>query len=160
MSKVSKQMSKDQTLDDGLLDSALDDLSDLPEFKPFPAGAYRVAFEFTEKKVNDKPSVELKMKCLEVLELAEEQEEKDVPVAGKSESSVLMILKNNDGSRNEIAEGQLKNILKSIQPVVGGANIREVMANAKGAEFNVVLKTKLDKKNDVLRQQIHEIITG
>jgi len=40
----------DQTLDD-LLDQTLDDIADLPEFKPYPAGAHRVLVSFNTKEV-------------------------------------------------------------------------------------------------------------
>ena len=42
---------------DSILDSTLDDLADMPEFKPFPAGAHKCTFDFEAKTINGKPAV-------------------------------------------------------------------------------------------------------
>jgi hypothetical protein len=133
-----------------LLDAQLDDLADLPENKPFPNGAYAVTVNLAAKEINKKPAVEMKMKLLEVIELSSTED--PAPEAG-AESNVLFILKNNDGSANEIAQGQLKKVLQALQPTFGGSTPKEVMENSKNASVAVVVKAKKDKE-DNMRQQI------
>ncbi len=142
---------------DDLLDADLNDLADLPESKPFPPGAYQVSLEFASKEINKKPAVEMKMKLVQVLEFAEGAEPEKPLEPGKAESNMLYILKNNDGTANEIAQGQLKKIMQVLQPVVGGSSTREIMTAAKGTVVTVILKTKEDKEK-VLRQQVHEML--
>lgn len=150
-------MSQDQ-VDMSMLDGTLDDLADLPEFKPFPSGAYTVALTFTEKVINKKPTVEMKMKLLTIEEMADGVEEANIPKDG-AESNVLFILKNNDGTPNEIAQGQLKKILQKLGPVFGGSSMREIMTNANNATVGVVLKAKTDKEG-TLRQQVVDVLVG
>ena len=144
-------------MNDDLLDSTLDDLADLPEFKPFPPGSYKVTVHFEEKEINKKPAVELKMKLRDIIEVPEIPEDGKLPEPGKAETQLLFILRNDDGSKNEISQGQLKKVLQILQPAFGGNTPREIMAAANGAEVGVVLKTKFDKKNEVYRQNLHEI---
>lgn len=131
---------------DSILDSTLDDLADMPEFKPFVAGAHKVVITFKAKEVNKKPGVEIGMKAVETVELANPD---DAPLAPGAETSVLFLLRNNDGSKNEIAEGKLKEILKSLKEGLGiqGTN-REIMEAANGAEVLAVTKIKKNTKND------------
>ena len=89
----------------GLLDSTLDDLADLPEFKTFQPGAHKVTINWEEKVINEHPSVEMKMKLIETLELADASGTPDAP---GTETSVAFMLD------NEIGQGKLKEVLKPI----------------------------------------------
>lgn len=121
---------------DSLLDSSIDDLADLPEFAVFPNGLHRVVINFESKKVNDHPSVELKMKLIETVELANAA---DTALEPGAESSVLYMLD------NEFGQGKLKTIISQLKESFGGTSLREVMENANGAEVSVVCKVRQNK---------------
>lgn len=129
-----------------LLDMDLDELADLPEFKVFPAGAHRVTISWANKVINNKPSVELNLTMIEVLELADPN---DATVINAGDScGILFMLKNNDGSKNEISEGQLKKIMTELRESgVEGRSVAEIMENSQGMECIVVTTKKEDKKN-------------
>lgn len=122
---------------DNLLDANLDDLADLPEFKPFPNGAYRVTIEFECKEVNKHPSVELKLTCVETLELSDAAA--DVPVEAGTQCSVLYMLD------NEYGQGTLKEVLKPLAIHLGVTKVTELMECAKGTEVLVVTKQRQSK---------------
>lgn len=121
---------------DSLLDSSIDDLADLPEFAVFPNGVHRVTINFESKKVNEHPSVELKMKLLETVEMADATA---TPLEPGAESSVLYMLD------NEFGQGKLKAVISSLRDTFGGATLKEVMENANGAEVTVVCKVRQNK---------------
>lgn len=128
-----------------LLDSTLDDLADMPEFKPYPAGAHKVIFDYVSKEVNNKPIVEFKFKAIETLELSDPA--KDQPLVKGAETSIALFLRNNNGTRNEISEGQLKNTIKSLSQVFSGSSNREILDAAKGAEVMIVTKVRENKNS-------------
>jgi len=76
---------------DNLLDVTLDDLEDLPAFVVFPPGAHLCLATLEQKKIGEKPAVELKLKLVEHIELADGAEE---PCAAGDESSSLFFLDN------------------------------------------------------------------
>ena len=53
-----------------LLEGNLDDLADLPEFKPYPIGVHRVTISLIPKVVNDKLAISADFKYLALVELA------------------------------------------------------------------------------------------
>lgn len=122
-----------------ILDATLDDLEDLPEFKPFPAGAHRVLVTTTIKEINGKQAVELSMKHLETLELAEPT--KDTPPKEGDESSVAFMLD------NEFGRGKLKNALRPLTAALGTSTNRETIEAAKDVECLVVTSVRKDKQD-------------
>lgn len=131
-----------------LLDGTLDDLADMPEFKPFPAGTHRVIFNLEYKVVNKHPSYEAKMKAEETIELANVE---DVPLVKGAETSVLYMLD------NEIGQGQFKRILVSLSAKFGQMSNRELIAEAKNLEVLVVTKTRPNKDKTVVYTEIVEL---
>lgn len=129
---------------DSLLDATLDDLADMPEFKPFPAGAHRCTIEFEVKDVGGIPSVGLKLTAIETMELANPE---DTPVKAGDSTEVLFMLKKKDGTTNELGQGQFKEILKPLAAHFNTATNRATMEAAKGAECLVVTVIREDKKN-------------
>ena len=127
----------DTTNIDNLLDIALDDLADLPEFKTYPNGAHRVTISFEKKEVNNHPCVELKMKALETLELSDAA--KDQPLEAGTESSVLYMLD------NEFGQGKFKEICKPLGQHLGVAKLSEIIAGANGMEVVIVTKVRQNK---------------
>jgi hypothetical protein len=131
----------DQTNIDSLLDSTLDDLADLPEFKVFPAGAYNAAISFEVKKMGENMGVEMKITNHETVEMSEPTEEAPKPTATTSVSFML---------NNEYGQGALKNALKSVAQGLGlpeGISNREIMEQSKGTMCLVVLNTRKDKND-------------
>jgi len=120
-----------------MLDSTLDDLADMPEYKLFPNGAHNVTIAFEEKAVNDHPSVELKMTAISTEELANPA---DTPLNAGETGSVLYMLD------NEFGQGALKNILKVLGQHFGKNNLREIMEDSTGLECQVVTKQRMNKE--------------
>jgi hypothetical protein len=120
-----------------LLDSTLDDLADMPEFKVYPNGAHIVTISFEEKSVNDHPCVELKMVAVSTEELANPE---DTPLVAGDTGSVLYMLD------NEFGQGSLKAVLKPLGQYFGIGNLREIMDAANGAECMVVTKQRQNKE--------------
>jgi hypothetical protein len=134
---------------DSLLDATLDDLEDLPEFKSFPAGAYRVSVTLEGKSVNDKPGVEMAMKLQEVIELADAT---DTAPAEGDVSTMLFFLD------NEFGRGKLKAAVTPIALALGTTTIREAVEACKDVECVVVLGQRADKKDpDKIYQTLKEV---
>lgn len=121
---------------DSLLDFTLDDLADMPEFKPFPNGAYRCAISWEEKTINGKNALELKAKLLETVEMSNPMD--DQPKAG-AETSVLYMLD------NEFAQGKLKAILLPICTHLNVTKLRDAINESQNLEVLLVTKTRMDK---------------
>lgn len=125
-----------------ILDGTLDDLKDLPEFKPFPAGTHIVTLKIVDKTakkdmVNNHPGFEIKMKHVETLELAKEG---DVAPEAGAETSVLYLLD------NEIGQGSFKKLLASAAAHFGPKTNRELIADLNGATVAVVTRTRQNKE--------------
>ena len=121
-----------------LLDAQLDDLEDLPEFKPFNPGAHKVTATFAEKEINGKQAVELGLKLIETLELSDPQLTPDAP--GTSCSMAFFL-------DNEFARGNLKKCAMPFGAALGYSTIREIVEGVKDVEC-LVLTTLRKDKND------------
>ncbi len=135
---------------DSLLDGTLDDLADMPEFKPFPVGTHRCTIEFELKKVGENLTPIMNIKAIETVELSNTE---DTPVAVGDSTNVMYSFKKKDGTPNEIGQGQFKEIMKSLAATYGAKSNRELMEEAKGAEVLLTTKIREDKRdpNDVKR---------
>lgn len=132
---------------DDLLDGTLDDLADAPSFKPFAAGAHQCKLNWEVTAINEIPTVKLKLTHVATLELVTDTDV--APVAGDT-TEVAFMLKKNDGTKNELGEGQWKAILASLKEGgVGGegATNREVMAASENMEVVVVTTVRVNKKD-------------
>lgn len=127
-----------------LLDNSIHDLADLEEFAPLPAGTYRAILTWEEKEVNDKPSVILGLKVIEVLELANSTSEPPAP--GKEVSVTYTLLKDN-GEVNTVGQGLLKKILLALMENFGGDTSKEIIENSSGAEVIATVGVQENKKN-------------
>lgn len=148
---MAQELNQNVSLDD-LLDGTLDDLADVPEFKPFPAGAHklRIFFDAT-KKINDMPAIEVKLVHVETVELTNPE---DTPPNPGDSTNVIYILKKKDGNnvvRNELAEGQFKALLAQLAPAFPEATTnRAIMEAANGFEVlgaTSIRKNEKDKNN-------------
>lgn len=124
---------------DDLLDSTLDDLEDLPEFKPFPVGAHRCLASLEVKEINGNAATELSLKAIETVELANASDE---PVKEGDETSVLYM------HNNEYGRGNLKKILASLADTIGSRNNREIIEGTKDVEVVVISSLRKDKNDD------------
>ena len=129
---------------DSLLDATLDDLADIPEFKPFPIGAHSVKIAFDYKEVGGVAAVELALTAVATVELATPT---DTPITAGDTTNVLFMLKKKDGSNNDLAQGQLKELLKPLAAHFGTISPRATMAAANGAEVVVITDIREDKRD-------------
>ena len=104
---------------DALLEGSLDDLADLPEFKPYPIGVHRAQIFLEPKKVNDKLAISVNFKYVSVVELADPLDK--VPEVG----AVANVLCQMD---NEFGQGLFKKIRTVLQPVCGLRTARRIGA--------------------------------
>ena len=128
-----------------LLDATLDDLEDLPEFKPFNPGAHKVSATFSQKEINGKQAIELSLTLIETMELADPQQEPDAP--GTSCSTAYML-------DNEYGRGNLKKCAAPFGEALGFATIREIVEGVKDVEC-LVLTTIRKDKNDPDRHYLN-----
>ena len=134
---------------DSLLDLTLDDLADLPEFKPFPAGAHKVTASMELKDIGGKECIELTLTLLETLEQANPQDEPSKP--GDTANTLFML-------DNEYGLGNLKKCATPIAKALGVAKISEVVDACKDVECVVITSLRPDKHDkDKKYLQIKEL---
>jgi hypothetical protein len=136
-------MAQDQTFNlDTLLDGTLDDIADLPEFRPYPTGAHKVSFKI-EQNAKDLEAKKLsiyyvQMVAIETLELSNPEE---TPLTAGSRASTRYDLSNQYG------QGAFKKILASIATVYPGKSNRELIAVCAESQEAVVI-TKITTNKD------------
>lgn len=123
---------------DSLLDETLDDLEDLPEFKPYPAGAHQALATFEQKIINDSAAIELSFKLVETLELADPQD--TMPEQGATASTMFML-------NNEFGRGNLKKCAMPFGEAMGLTTIREIVEGVKDVECVILTSIRTDKKD-------------
>jgi hypothetical protein len=122
---------------DSLLDMNLDDIADLPEFKPFPAGAHSVTIGFESKPIGDHPAIVMKLTAVATVELADPTT--GVPIVAGDTTDVSFMLD------NEFGTGKLKEVLKPLAAHFGTVKNRDTIAAAEGASCLVVTKVRTNK---------------
>lgn len=133
---------------DALLDGTLDDLADLPEFRPFPIGSYRLQVKL-ERDAEKKTVYFAKLKVLEVIELANSTE---TPPETGAESNVRMDVS------NEYGQGDLKKVLSAMAANFGAKTNRELLEIGKeGFEALAITKQNKNKTSGAVYTQIVEI---
>ena len=133
-----------------ILDMTLDDLEDLPTFSPYPAGAHRALVTMAVKEINGKQNVEVLLKAVETLELADAT--KDEPLKAGDETSLLC------GLSNEWGRGELKKLATPIGVALGIAGIRDVIEQCNDIECVVVTYQQQDKNDKTLfRTKVKEL---
>ena len=123
---------------DALLDSTLDDLADLPEFKNFNPGVHRVLVTLSLKEVNKKNVIELSMKGLETLELVTPTDE---PIKEGDSSSIIFMLD------NEFGVGNFKKLATPIAEALGTTTNRETIEQCDDLECLIVTSLRVDKND-------------
>lgn len=124
---------------DALLDGTLDDLADLPEFKPFPAGTHRVSATIAPKDIGGRFAFELTCTMIEPLELADPTEEP--PKVGDTASSAYLM-------DNEFGQGAFKKIAAVFVSALQLENSkRAIVEGVKDIECVIVSTIRVDKKD-------------
>lgn len=121
-----------------LLNSSVDDLADLKEFKPLPEGSYNCIFDWN--KSENPVGVKVTLTVKDVLELADPSDE-NVAQANEpgAKETFLFMFYTKDGEPNSMGQGELKNMIRDVlKPVFAGDTNSETLDNAKGAEVHVV----------------------
>lgn len=136
---------------DALLDGTLDDLADLPEFKPFPAGTHKCTLKLEVKKIKNDTAVEVGLTAIETVELADSSQ---TPLAAGDSTNVLYFLTHSNPKVAEIGQGQFKELMKSLAEHFGAKSNRELMADGNGAEVLVVTKQRANKEKTKMYTEI------
>ena len=129
-----------------LLDGTLDDIDDLPEFKPFPAGAHRCRATFSLKDGipnHEGSHPELELTLIETLEFADPQAgepENNPPKAGDKCSSLFFL-------DNEFGAGMFKKMAKPFGAALGLNSNRDIVEQVTDIEVIVITSLKEDKKD-------------
>lgn len=132
----------DDTLDS--LDETLDDLADLPQNKPFPAGTHLALLKI-RKNPKKAGQYVVEMTHQETVELANPNTpEEEQPKMG-DKSTVFISTKKKNGEPNDIGQGQLKIVLSPIGRMLETNSIGAILENTKeGILAAVTLKIKAD----------------
>ena len=123
---------------DDLLDATLDDLEDLPAFEPYAPGAHKVVVNLELKEINGKPCVELSMKAIETLELADPTGE-----ALKEGDATSLIY----DLTNQFGQGAWKAVAKPLAEALGTSTTRELIEQCKEVECVVLTSLRKDKND-------------
>lgn len=124
---------EDETMD--MLDETLDDLADLPETKPFPAGAHLASVKI-KRNTKKAGSYVVEMTHKMVVEMSNPA---DTEPAEGDQSTIFISTKKKDGTANEIGQGQLKMFFKPIAAMLNTNSINECIAATKDGLDMVVV---------------------
>jgi len=135
---------------DDLLDMVLDDIADLPEFRPFTPGAHQATLSLTRKKIGDHPAIEADFTLVETLEYAEpsdadyDETDKDAVdnrnKPGAKSSTAFML-------DNEYGLGNLKKLAKPLAAALGVSKLSEIVDETTDIEVMIITKVRVDKKD-------------
>lgn len=140
-----------QTEDDAmLLDETLDDLADLPQTKPFPAGAHAV--DLSVKRNANKPnSYIVEMVYVEPIEVSSADAE--IPAPG-DKSAIFIATKKKEGTPNEFGQGQLKLVMTPLAALYDTKSIAQIIEQSKTpVRCAVVVGVRKDKSGEYDDQQ-------
>ena len=127
---------------DALLDGTLDDLKDIPEFKPYPAGAHILFAKLVDRVskkddwVNGHPCYSLDLSYREPAELAAGVE----PPMPSAKANILFMLD------NDIGQGMLKKYLQAVAAKTGETSTRKLIEAAnEGLEIMMITKVRQNR---------------
>ena len=146
-------MSNDDFNIDNLLDGTLDDLADMPEFKPFTPGIHLCTLNIEQKVINNFPAFELSLKVKETQEVAPGAE----PMAPGSETSTAYFMKHSNPKVAEMGQGQFKEILAKAAAHFGAKSNRELIADINGSEALVVTDLRPNKDKTKTYTNVKEV---
>jgi hypothetical protein len=137
---------------DQLLDGSLDDLADLPEFKPFPAGAHSATIVSWERKLfDDKADSNKKNTAIVVRFKAdstiEPTDPADVVSPGQETEYMYFLAHHSSPKAAEIGQGGFKALMASLVEFYGADTPRNLMEKSTGASVLIVTGKRADKKD-------------
>lgn len=133
---------------DSLLEGTLDDLADMPEFRPFPVGTYQGHISIAQDP-KLKNIFYAQLKVTETVELADPSE---TPVEPGAEARIRYDVANQYGQAN------FKKILAAFGTKLGLGKVSEILEEAKQpTEAAFVTKHNLNKKNGQVYTDIVEV---
>ena len=144
-----------------ILDGTLDDLADIPEFKPYPNDAHKVTITMERRQEGEgkdtKDSVFVKMTAIETVELvtpkaSPEDEKGDLPLEAGAVATVMYNLK------NEFGQGQFKELMKAYAGIHGNKPLKDLMVDAQNSTAVVVTKQRQNKDKTQTFTQIENIV--
>lgn len=148
-----------------ILDQTVEDLADLPEFKPWPAGTYLIELttdiEEVEQTLENGNKVKREVPKLvfgfkEVVELDNPDEEAP---GEKAKFFLSTYLVKKDGTRNEFGEGQLKMVLMALKDMYPDATTnRELIKAASGTLLAVTTKIRKRKDQEGNQREENQIV--
>lgn len=141
---------------DALLDGTIDDLADMPEFKPFNPGIHRCTVKMYQQKINDLPAISVDLKVIETVETATGVE----PMLAGAETTCSYFMRYpSNPIVAGLGQGKFKELLAAAAVKFGAKSNRELMEDINGAEFLVVTglrdnKKKTQKFTDILEWSV------
>ena len=135
---------------DSLLDGTLDDLADMPEYKPFPAGAHLATImKWEQKTMPDKKDASKTNVIMNVRLAAKETVEPavadEVVSPGQETEYGFFLIHHSAPKAMEMGQGQFKEIMKSLAGHFGAKSNRELIADSTGADVLIVTGFRADK---------------
>lgn len=149
-------MNTETTFDmDALLDGTLDDLADMPEFKPFTPGIHKCKVTMKVKEIEKFPVIEVGLKVIETIEVSPGVE----PMLPGAETSCAFFMKHSNPLVAEMGQGKVKILFTALASHFGQKSNRDLMADANGAEMLVVTgqrenKDKTKKFTDIVEWSV------
>lgn len=148
-----------------ILDQQVEDLSDLPEFKPWPAGTYLIdlttEIDEVEQTLENGNKVKRQVPKLvnnfkEVIELDNPDDEAP---GEKAKFFISTYLVKKDGTRNEFGEGQLKMYLVALKDMYPDAGTnRELITAADGTQLAITVKVRKRKDQDGNMREENQVL--
>lgn len=121
-----------------LMDSSIDDLSDMPKFEVPPEGHYKLAVTLSRKTINDKKNVEASLVVNETLELANTSE---VPVEAGTKFTSLFNME------NEWGQASFKEFIGPIAKALEYTKVGQAIDQCKNVQIAAVLKHRVHKED-------------
>lgn len=118
-----------------MLDSNLDDIQELPEYKTWPTGTYRVvgkAVKIVDAKDGKDAKIQLGMECVETMEVVEGSE----PVQPGAPISATY--------SGELGLRRIKTVYKDVMAAMGATTMREFLDQFIGFELGIMNKPRAD----------------
>ena len=145
---------------DDILDSSIDDLKDLPEFKVPPTGIYALSVSILSKEINKKPSLIAHIVVRECKSLADDNTPEEERSKAGDSLDIPFMLKNEDGSRNEVAEGFFKAFMDPFHKHFNDKSIRNVVGKlAEPVDITAAIeKAERKKEKGKFDARISEIV--
>lgn len=125
------------------MDMSLDDIDDLPSFGAWPKIAAKLSYTWEEKDIGDHKAIEVKLTCIEVVELGETEDALNFPTPKPGDTTNLLFMRDN--------EYGLDNLKKFLTPIRDhfktDGKVRSTLDAGKGAEILALVDRRQDKKD-------------